>query len=67
MNAHVQQWQKDGRDLSPVGQIVQEFDPLLKEGKFTEAEAILDRAIKQLGDAEKGTAGKTPIEKTPQF
>jgi hypothetical protein len=47
----VQTAQKDGKDLSPVARIMQEFDPLMKERKFKEAEALLDRALKAVDDA----------------
>ena len=47
--AAVQRWQEQNRDLSPVGQIMQEFQPLMNEGKFEEAEAKLDRILKLLG------------------
>jgi len=44
----MQKWQQEGRDLSPVGKILQEFEPLMKQGKLPEAEAVLDRAIERL-------------------
>jgi hypothetical protein len=47
--AAVQRWQEQNRDLSPVGQMMQEFQPLMNEGKFEEAEAKLDRTLKVLG------------------
>ncbi|MGQ0634759.1 MAG: Spy/CpxP family protein refolding chaperone [Planctomycetaceae bacterium] len=37
-----------GRDPSAVGAIVENFEPLMKEGKLKEAEALLDRALKAL-------------------
>ncbi len=46
--AGAQKWQQEGRDLSPVGRIMQEFEPLMKQGKLPEAEAVLDRAIERL-------------------
>jgi Spy/CpxP family protein refolding chaperone len=49
----VQRWQTDGRDPSPVVEIMQELEPLMKAGKHKEAEAVLDRALKVLGSAEK--------------
>jgi Spy/CpxP family protein refolding chaperone len=44
----VLRWQNDGRDPSSVAEIMQEFEPLMKDGKHREAEALLDRALKLL-------------------
>jgi Spy/CpxP family protein refolding chaperone len=44
----VGRWQAEGRDLSPVGHIMQEVDPLMRERKFAEAARVLDRALKLL-------------------
>jgi len=49
----VQQWQNDNRDPAPIGEIMEEFDPLMKEGKHKEAEAVLDRALKRLSEPPK--------------
>jgi len=49
----VQKWQEDGRDPSPIGTIMQEFDPLMKAGKIQEAEAVLDLALKALQSEKK--------------
>jgi len=46
-------WQAEGRDPSPIAEIMQEFDPLMKAGKHKEAEAVLDRALKLLRAADK--------------
>jgi len=54
----VQRWQADGRDPSPVVEIMQELEPLMKAGKHKEAEAVLDRALKLLRGDEKGKAEK---------
>ena len=40
--------QGEGRDMTPVGQIMQQFDPLMRAGKFQEAEALLDQLLKVL-------------------
>lgn len=45
----IQKWQQDGKDLSPIGTIMQKFEPLLKEDKVKEAEGVLDEALKLLG------------------
>jgi gluconolactonase len=44
----IQKWQSEGKDPSPIGQIMQEFGPLIESGKLKEAEAILDKALKAL-------------------
>ena len=49
----VKQLRTEGRDLAPVQQIMQQFEPLMKEKKFAEAEAVLDQALRALGDAAK--------------
>lgn len=48
VRAQVLQWQQEGRDLTPLQPFKEQFDPLMKEGKWTEAEAILDQALKTL-------------------
>ncbi len=52
IKAGVEDWQGSGRDPSGIGEIMQEFEPLMKAGKFKEAEAVLDRALKALGKGE---------------
>ncbi len=51
--ALVEQWQVDGRDLSAISRLKEEFDPLVKQGKLQEAEVLLDRALKLLEDPTK--------------
>ena len=51
----VQGWQNEGRDPSKVAEIMQEFEPLMKAGKHKEAEAVLDRALKVLRQADRDT------------
>jgi|ERR1044071_1390492 Spy/CpxP family protein refolding chaperone len=48
-----QRWQNEGRDPSKVAEIMQEFEPLMKEGRHKEAEAVLDRALKLLREPDK--------------
>jgi len=50
---NVQRWQNDGRDPSTIGEAMQEFEPLMKQGKHKDAEALLDRALKLLNESEK--------------
>ena len=45
----IQRWQEEGRDPSPIGRILERFEPLMKLGKIDEAEAILDEALEALG------------------
>ena len=47
----VQRWQNDGRAPSTVAEIMQEFEPLMKQGKHKDADALLDRALKLLNEA----------------
>ena len=47
----VARWVEEGRDPSPIGELMNQIDPLLRAGKMREAEAILDQALKLLGTA----------------
>ena len=38
---------------SPVAELMQELEPLMKQAKHKEAEALLDRALKLLNEPEK--------------
>jgi len=49
----VQRWQNDGHDPSAVAEIMQDFEPLMKDAKHKQAEALLDRALKLLQESEK--------------
>ena len=49
----VQRWQNNGRDPSTIAEAMQEFEPLMKQGKLKDAEALLDRALKLLNESEK--------------
>jgi len=49
----VERWQNDGRDPSAVAEIMQGLEPLMKQGKHKDAEALLDRVLKLLKDSEK--------------
>src|SRR5579863_2182680 len=44
----VRRRQQEGRDLSEIGRIMTEFQPLAQAGKTQEAEAVLDRALAAL-------------------
>ncbi|HEY6168015.1 MAG TPA: hypothetical protein VI454_08250 [Verrucomicrobiae bacterium] len=52
VHAGVEAWQNSGRDPSAIGEIMQEFEPVMRQGKVREAEAVLDRALKALGKAD---------------
>ena len=56
----VERWQGEGRDPSPVAEIMQQFDSLMKTGKHKEAEALLDRALNLLRGPEKDGPEKEP-------
>jgi Spy/CpxP family protein refolding chaperone len=44
----VQGWERDGRDASNVGQIMGKFEFLMREGRFKDAEEVLDHALQLL-------------------
>jgi len=46
VKAGAMKWQSEGRDPAPVGQLMQQAEPLFRAGKFQEAEAIVDQALK---------------------
>jgi len=50
LQAGFKTWQSNGRDPSQIAQMVTErLQPLLQAGKISEAEAVIDDAIKRLG------------------
>ena len=53
LQAGVKKWQEDGRDPSAVAELMQGFEPLMKQGQIKEAEALLDRGLKLLGSETK--------------
>lgn len=54
----VQKWQDEGRDPSQVGELMQGFEPLMKEGRFKEAEELLNKALRILdGEKKKSEVG----------
>jgi hypothetical protein len=46
-----EQWKREGRDLTPVARILNAVEPLLREGRFREAETVLDRGLSLLSAA----------------
>ena len=53
VQARVKEWQAAGRDPAPVIRIMREFESLMKDRKFIDAEAVLDRALGLLGEEQK--------------
>ncbi|MCI0535207.1 MAG: SMP-30/gluconolactonase/LRE family protein, partial [Verrucomicrobiales bacterium] len=54
----IQKWQNEGKDPSSIGQIMQQFQPLMQDGKIEEAEAVLDKALALLGQKESQSGNK---------
>jgi Spy/CpxP family protein refolding chaperone len=48
IKAAVARWQGEGRDPSPIGQMLQQLQPLMQSGKMEQANALLDEALKAL-------------------
>ncbi|MEA3210903.1 MAG: hypothetical protein QOE70_3960 [Chthoniobacter sp.] len=46
--AGVARWQSEGRDPTPIGQMMQQFEPLMRSGQIEPANALLDQALKAL-------------------
>ena len=53
-----EQWQRDGKDLTPVARVMNQVEPLLRQRKFKEAEAVLDRGLSLLGDSRNSDSEK---------
>jgi hypothetical protein len=51
LQALAAQRQQAGADMQPVSELMQGFEPLLQQQKFAEAEALVDRALKLLGES----------------
>jgi negative regulator of replication initiation len=51
LQALIERREQAGADMQPVGELMEELDPLLRQQKYTEAEALVDRALKLLGDS----------------
>lgn len=48
IKAGVAKWQSEGRDPSPIGQMMQQFEPLMRAGQIEQANGVLDQALKAL-------------------
>lgn len=46
LQGEIQRWQKAGRDPTPIGKVMEKFEPLMKGGEIDKAEALLDEALK---------------------
>jgi hypothetical protein len=42
-------WKREGKDLTPVARVMNALDPLLRQGRFQEAESVLDRGLQLMG------------------
>lgn len=49
-----------GKDLTPVARVMNHVEPLLRQGRWREAEAVLDRGLRFLGDTPPATPSRTP-------
>src|SRR6266581_1078379 len=67
----VRRWQRESRDPALVSKVMEEFEPLTKEEKFREAEAVLDRALELLektaSPTPPRTAARPPVMACPQI
>jgi len=48
IQSEVQKWVNDERDPAAIAEMMQEFSPLIQEGKLKEAHALLDRVLKKV-------------------
>jgi Tol biopolymer transport system component len=49
LEGQVHKWEQEGKDLQPIGEIMRDFQPLVEQQKFAEAEQVLERALKLAG------------------
>jgi hypothetical protein len=59
-----EEWKRAGKDLTPVAHVMSLVEPLLRQGRFREAETTLDRGLRLLsgpppGDNRKNESGLT--------
>ena len=50
LQSGVQRLQRSADNLSKIGKLMSNFDPLMRDQKFNEAEALLDRALQLIGN-----------------
>jgi hypothetical protein len=65
LQALVEKRQQAGANLQPVGEMMQGFEPLIQQQKFSEAEALLDRALKLAGELSPSAGQTTPKQSSP--
>ena len=53
LSEYMNEARHDGRDMSAVRPLVEELSPLMHQGKYSEAEPLIDRALKMLDEGEK--------------
>lgn len=46
LQAAVRKWQAAGKDLSPVANMLKRFEPLIMQGEWDRAQAVLDEALR---------------------
>jgi len=49
----IERWQRNGKDPSAVGKLMEGAQPLANSGKWDELEKLVDHALEMLGEAEK--------------
>ena len=57
--------QQEGADVQPVGEMMQSLGPLMQEQKFSEAEALVDRALKLAGELSPSAKQAAPAQPLP--
>jgi negative regulator of replication initiation len=65
LQALIERREQEGADMQPVGELMEELDPLLRQQKYTEAEALVDRALKLLGESTPEGQGSSHDAKHP--
>ncbi len=63
----MEKWVSEGKNPSPISAILQEIDPLMKSGKYKEAEAVLDKAIEMLESEKEIDINKNFTQTNSQF
>jgi hypothetical protein len=60
LHALFERRKQEGADLQPVEDAMHDFHPLMDQQKYAEAEALVDRALKLLGDSPRPQAPPVP-------
>ena len=48
LQAGIRRWQRDGRNPTEIGKLMKPFGTLIEQGRFDEAESLIDKAMKVL-------------------